>query len=478
MTSPIPEPARGLRIAVALAALLAMGQAAARGASPYLPLGLSPEIERSIERVMLLADKAVLTRPLAAATVLDALPAACEKDPVVCAEVRHYLDGLMKSYGLAHAGLALYGTSGDSVPLANRHGERSDSNYEVSAQAYWQPADNFLISGGFVAYEDEAVPLGSLASFGTQYVQFDIGFRDHWLSPLTGSAMLISTEAQTMPSITVSNYMPLTRWGFRYQLFIAQMSESSNIAYGDGFTTGNPSLAGVHISIEPAPGWSLGLNRLLQYGGGDRPGSFRDLVDAFLRPSQFDNTASGSRDEEFGNQTASITAAYLNQGRRPFSVYLEFAGEDTSKSKNYRLGNVSLSAGIHLPRVWRDVDLTLEASEWQNGWYAHGIYRDGMTHKGNVIGHWGGDLRGAGDQVGAQSLMARAGWRPRFGGWLEATYRWLDNASYWSYSYERAHFLELRYSRGWRDFQLGAELDAGKDVFGDSYGRLGTFIRF
>ena len=54
--------------------------AAARGVSPYLPLNLSPEIERQIEQVLLLAGQPIVRRPIAAATVLDALPEACKVD--------------------------------------------------------------------------------------------------------------------------------------------------------------------------------------------------------------------------------------------------------------------------------------------------------------------------------------------------------------------------------------------------------------
>ncbi len=63
----------------------------ARGRQPLPALNLDPDIERQIERVLILADKPVLTRPIAAATVLDALPAACQKDAVLCREVRRYL---------------------------------------------------------------------------------------------------------------------------------------------------------------------------------------------------------------------------------------------------------------------------------------------------------------------------------------------------------------------------------------------------
>jgi hypothetical protein len=63
-----------------------------RGVSPYLPLNLDPEIERQVERVLILAGKPVMTRPIAAATVLEALPKACHIVAVLCSQVRRYLD--------------------------------------------------------------------------------------------------------------------------------------------------------------------------------------------------------------------------------------------------------------------------------------------------------------------------------------------------------------------------------------------------
>ena len=55
---------------LAVASSIGAAPALARGVSPYLPLHQSPEIERKIERLLILADRPVLTRPIAAATVL------------------------------------------------------------------------------------------------------------------------------------------------------------------------------------------------------------------------------------------------------------------------------------------------------------------------------------------------------------------------------------------------------------------------
>jgi hypothetical protein len=459
--------------AVCIAALLSTS-AHARGVSPYLPLGLSPEIERRIERALILADKPILTRPIAAATVLDALPAVCAKDAVLCAQIRRYLRPYMRSAAITHLSAAAGAGSTETSSLPNRHGMPSNSGYELSTSAYWQPSDFVSVNVGFLAYEEETVALGSVLSFGVEHAQVDIGYRDHWFSPMTDSAMLISTQAQTMPSVTLSSYSPMTRLGLRYEFFIAEMSESSNIAFEGGFTSGNPQLAGLHISLEPVPGWAIGFNRLMQYGGGERPDSFSDFANAFFDPVGEDNTGT---DADFGNQLASITSRFIVPGRVPAAVYFEYAGEDTSESRAYQLGNASLLAGVHLPKLGRALDLTVELGEWQNGWYVHHIYQDGLRNHGNVVGHWGADLRFVGDGVGARSFMVRAGWELA-ASTLEATYRTLENEDYTGGGYARAQLLELRYSRAWRDFHFGAELYVGRDVFAQDYSRVSAFLRF
>jgi hypothetical protein len=464
------------RIGLACCALAAFG-AHARGVSPYLPLHQAPEIERAIERLLILADRPVMRRPIAAATVFDALPRACERDVDLCDQVKRYLATYMRAAGIAQASIAAGAGSGAPTPLPNRHGMDSDSEYEVSAGIYWQTGDYFLLSAGFVAYEGDTTPTGTLVSVGHEYAQVDVGYRDHWLSPLTDSAMAISTEAATMPSITVSNYTPISRANLGYEIFLAEMSESSSIAFGTGVTAGKPRIAGLSISIEPFPGWSIGASRVMQYGGGERNDSLGDLIDAFVNPSDHDNTINGP-DTEFGNQVASLTTRFLVPAKRPFAVYFEYAGEDTSTLSNLRLGNTALSAGIDFPRLTDRVSLTFEASEWQNGWYVHGIYQDGLRNEGRVLGHWGGDWRELGDGVGARSFMTRVGWQSRQGGMLEGTYRTLDNEAYTGRGYRTASSVEARWSQPWQQFLVGGELTVGRDVFGDSFSRASAFVRF
>jgi hypothetical protein len=451
----------------------------ARGVSPWLPIDLDPVVERQIERVLILADKSTLTRPIAAATVLDALPKACRSDPVLCQQVRRYLARYMSSWGVTEARIEGATSSGSEHGVPNAYGLTTASDWTASAQGFWQPTGHLLVSAGAVAYQGEVVPQGSMVSFGTDYAQIDVGYRARWLSPFSDSAMLSSTNAATMPSVTLSNYRPLTRWQFHYEAFGELMSESESIQFEGAPHAGRPHVAGLHLSLEPAYGWALGINRILQYGGGPRSSSFSDLVHAFFNPARYDNTSPVlTSDQQFGNQLASVTSQFIFPGKVPLTIYFEYAGEDTSSGNNYLLGNSSLSIGIQFPRLWQRFDLTYEASEWQNEWYVNSVYGDGLTNKGRIIGHWGGDERRFADGVGAQTHMVRVRWEPKFGGLLELRASTLQNEAYTRAGYERAYDGMLRYSRPLGMFSVGAEVFAGQDVFGEHFSRVGAFFQY
>jgi len=228
-------------------------QALASGVSPYLPLNLSPEIERKVERVLILAGMPVLTRPVPIARVLRALPKARRLDPALCAEVDRYLDRYFRTTGVSSASAEVAAANHSTMTLPNERGERVDAPVDGSGQVYYRPFDHLLLSAGGVGYagtDSRLNPAGTLASAGNQYVQLDVGWRDLWLSPATDSSMLVSTEAPTMPSITLSNEEPIGGIGLQYQLFVARMSYSKDIAWDGGYTQGYPRLAGMHLGIE------------------------------------------------------------------------------------------------------------------------------------------------------------------------------------------------------------------------------------
>jgi hypothetical protein len=484
----VPSGIKALRPAIAVACMMGslMQAAWAAGVSAYLPLNLEPEMERQIERVLILADEPILKRPFAVELVRDALPQACKVDKPLCTKVQRYLQRYSRDYAVTHAsatGAITHDATGVVVP--NEHGLPANSPWELSVQAFVQPNDHLLLSGGAIAYQGRTDPTGTMLSVGFNWAQFDIGYRDHWLSPATDSSMLISTESPTTPSVTLSNYEPLTRLGFQYEFFLTRLSQSdNNILYNGVLSSGSPRLFGVQLSIEPFSGWSLGANRLLEYGGGSGlPDSAHFLLRDFFKSSGLSQTQ--------GNQQASYISRFLFPGKTPFAVYFQYAGETNSDGGSYLLGDAALTAGIDVPRLARHFDVTYEFSEWQNIWYVHNVFLDGMTSNGLVLGNWGADQRNFGDGVGARSQMLRVGWEPPFGGYLEERVRTLANQTYYggdsrtysslnppAFPYHRYYDLSVTYSRPWKDLTLGGEVFGGRDIDGTRFYRIAGFVRY
>lgn len=455
------------------------GLVAARGVTPYLPLNLSPEIEAKIERVLILGDKPVLRRPIAAAVVLDALPKACLRDRDLCEQVRAYLSAYKRNVGITHASAAVALNSGAKVALPNQRGETSTSHLNVSVAGHVQPSDYLIVGVGAAVNSDESTPTGTMLSVGNSYMQLDVGYRGHWTSPLTDSAMLISTEAPTMPSLTFSNYESISPLNVQYELSVSRESHSDRIATAAGDTRGNPRIANMHLEASPFAGWAVGLNRLQQFGGGSRGGdSLSSIIKAWVDPSGSDNINPGtSVDSEQGNQQASFVSSFIYPGSTPFAVYFEYAGEDTFHYNNMYLGNSSLSAGIHVPALLGRFDVVYEISEWQNSWWVHHVYQDGTTNLNRVLGHWGGDWRVFNDGVGAQTQMLKVA-HTAANGTVSLRYRTIANQSYSNVQYVRGHDLIVGYSRQLQNVTVGGELQFGRDVFGERYQRLSGFARF
>jgi hypothetical protein len=484
---------KGLKSAIVPTCLLAAlgGRAWADGVSAYLPLNLEPEMERQIERVLILADEPILKRPFAVELVKLALPQACKVDKPLCTKVQRYLERWSHDYGVVHASVTGSATHGSDGIVPNEYGLPVRSDRMISTQSYVQPSDYFLASLGGVDYSGRANPTGTMLSAGFSWAQLDLGYRTHWLSPMTDNSTLLSTEAPTLPSATLSNYEPLTRLGIQYEFFWARMNQTgsgsppgNNILYNGIASRGNPNLFATQWSIEPYSGWSFGVNRLLQYGGGSGlPDSAHFLLTDFFKPS--------GHSQNQGNQQASYVSRFLFPGKTPFAVYFQYGGEDTSDGGSYLLGNTATSIGIDFPRIWHHFDLTYEISEWQNNWYVHYIFLDGTTNNGIVEGNWGAQQRNFGDGLGARSQMLRIGWEPPFGGYLQERIRTVVNQTYYGgdlrtyvpsapapYPYHRYYDFSLMYSRPWKALTVGGEAFGGRDVYGQSFWRLSGFVRY
>src|SRR5258708_15642209 len=120
--------------------------AAARGVSPYLPLNLEPEIESQFERVLILAGKPVMRRPIPAATVLDALPRACAVDQALCDRVARYLARFTHPSSLTDLSVEGAATHGADAILPDRYGLHDRSAWDASLSGYLQPSAYVIVN--------------------------------------------------------------------------------------------------------------------------------------------------------------------------------------------------------------------------------------------------------------------------------------------------------------------------------------------
>src|SRR5580704_2363454 len=160
---------RALAPSIVSALLLGAASVPARadGLSAYLPLNLEPEIERQIERVLILADEPILKRPIAIELVRLALPQACKVDKPLCHRVERYLERYSRDYALTHASITGSATHDkDAGVVPNEYGLPTKSHWDLSAQGFVQPSDYLLAEAGVVAYSGRTQPVGSELGLG------------------------------------------------------------------------------------------------------------------------------------------------------------------------------------------------------------------------------------------------------------------------------------------------------------------------
>ena len=374
---------------VLILALVPFSSSFSKGVSPWLPVNQSPLFENDIEKLAAVTGIARLKRPYSLALIQQKLPKIKNSHPALYRRLDKALMQYQNTGSITHSRLTFkQNDQSNNVnfhkAIPNAYGTSIEDEIEFSAQGIWQPSPWYGFYAGVSATDNDINPAGSTFSFGLDWAQIDIGYKNHWWSPFQGSAKMISTHAPTMPSISMENSAPLELFGLGvdYELFIAQMSRQPVLYQGVYNNADKPLLSGVHLGIRPTEWFSLGFNRMFQFGGGERPLSLGTLARALFDPRGADNDA--SVDEESGNQIASIVSKINFED---FVVSAELAGEDTSNNKAWQLGNTAITVGLFVPSLFSDTtSLTYEYSEWQKGWYINNVYDFGYVHEGNIIG--------------------------------------------------------------------------------------------
>jgi capsule assembly protein Wzi len=453
----------------------------AKGVSPYLPINVSPLVENEVNRLATVAGISNLTRPYSLATIFENMEKIKDSHPRLYSRLKTSLAPYTKSVSVTQFSTSIK-ASQDNHSVANQRGTTTNSNLNISFRTQWQ-ADDWLglyFGGDLTHYkeshlENQIQPTGSLIALGTDWAQIDIGYKDIWLSPFQGSAQLLSTHAETLPSVSVSNNRQLDTFGIQwnYNAFLAQTSRQLvQFRPGEFSDKDKPLIAGLHFSVQPTDWWSIGASRVFQFAGGDRPVSFGTLARAFFDPRGADNDA--SVDEESGNQIAAISSKINFDGEIPFSFTLELGGEDTSNNKAYQLGNTSLTAGLYFPYFFSErLSFNYEYSDWQTGWYNNNVYSEGYVNEGNVLGHWAMQpQRSLNTATPGSSHFLETFWQLENDSVLSIEFKTSEIESNANVIYQDAWELKLDYSIPWKGHVLTIGTYLGEDNFGERFSQV------
>ena len=446
----------------------------ASGVSPYLPLNATPIIESDVDTLATLANIPKLSKPYNMAVIFQALNKIRYTEPDLYARLSRALMSYKKTASLTHSrtSLSVGGSVEHAIP--NARGNTTDNTFSFSNRFQWQAQDWLGFYVGTELTQQRKSATGTMLSVGTSWAQLDIGYKEHWYSPFQSQSMVISTNAETMPSVSLSNNLPITFFdtNFNYEFFLGQMDSQPVLYQNELSSRRKPLLAGFHASFEPVEGWTLGVNRVFQFGGGERDVSFSTIAKAFFDPGGADNTRDDlTSDQEAGNQIASITSKFNFDTKIPFSFYSELAGEDTANGKNYQFGNPALSAGLFFPQLLnKKLAFTYEFSYWENGWYSHHIYTDGYTNDGFVLGNWAlQQQRENGTALEGQSHFIKGVYRFDNEHKLITQIRLVTPKEQARDIYQQSWELDAEYFVPWRSNTISIGAYVGKDILGENF---------
>ena len=462
----------------------------------YLPMRMDAQLDHQLDTLFALTIGTPMAKPYRLAEVEKALLVLEKDEPELAAAIRFKIKPYLSDDAVTRAGVKLQVDTDNTKKIANQRGLSSDEWGQGFFEGIWRANDYTLVQVGvdYRAKANKFVNYNSFISFAGEDLQLNLGYKEHWFSPFKHSAQIISTNAKTAPSISIGMVKPAHNWwNFDFELYYSELEHVDNgILYQGELHSGTPKLAGTHFSIEPLDGWKLGLNRMMQFGGGPRKVDAGDVIKAFFDPAGNDNSGlTGSKDKELGDQYATITSTINFNWGMPIELYLEYGGEDTNNHKNYLFGNTVTNVGFFLPKLTGKMSFRYEYSNMESLWYVNEIYPVyGNTVDSFVTGHYAADQRytdyhangvnrvyadAPPTQVHSMEMTYnesyRSLWRSKLT-FIENKSNYLNEFGQTTAGYEKAIELQLSNTRQLDEHTLETTLTYGEDVFGDNYSWL------
>jgi hypothetical protein len=272
---------------------------------------------------------------------------------------------------------------------------------EVMLRASWLTEHLALnLQGAVVADPDDQKQFradGSYIGVNVGNFMISAGLMERWWGPGWDGSLILSTNARPIPSVTLErNYTEpfktkLLSWIGPWRASIAIGEEESH-----GLAVTGVRFLAARVNFKPRPWLEFGLTRTAQWCGGDRPcgwSTFKDLLIGH------DNQVEGGLPsaEQPGNQMAGYDMRLRSPWKAlPIALYGQMIGEDEAGGLPSRfLGLFGFETWRSSP--WGGYRLRAEyantACEFSrqmqlyNCAYRNGIYPQGYTYRGRVIGH-------------------------------------------------------------------------------------------
>jgi len=457
--------------------------------SLYLPI--NSRMSELVEKMSLLTNMPSAKKPYPLELIFKYAEGIRDSHPILYEEIeKEFIRLYGNTMNRERITLSLRGSNNTAKPIPNSHGLSTDSPYFIEATYFYKPGRHIQLSLDGSLYQKNNNPKiaanNTYIATGWDYLQFDIGYRDHWFDPFYDSSMLISTNAINSPSITISNPLPIPLLNTNYEVFLSYLEETDGILYNGERISGHPRLLGMHLDFHPLRWFEIGLNRTFQFGGGDRPGkSLDDIWNAFIDPVRYDNLA--GTDEQFGNQEASITFAanIIFLKSFPFKLYHTIAAEDTRELKNTSFSSNAYVYGVYFPYITKKMGLRIEHSFRDHNWYVHNLYNNGYRNDGNSMGHWVGDTvkkNSSYDNMAGDTVFSMFTWQEKADRKFSLYYRYIDN--YYLYNskiirddnYKAANEIGIIYVKDAKDREYGIELYGGRTPLGNDFYLASIFM--
>lgn len=224
---------------------------------------------------------------------------------------------------------------------------------------------------------------GTLSFLG---LDLTVGKDSQWWGPGYHGAILLSNNAEPLTMVNLTNPQPvLLPWifrhlgPFRFVVFVSRLEK-------DRKDIPQPYLWGARFNFKPHPYFEIGLQRTGLLGGKGRPENLRTWLKSLTAKGE--NVAGVEAGDGKAGLDIKLTLPFKWQ---PLQIYAEAAGEDEAGGLPSKWAYLT---GMYLPRIlsFKRISLrgeyaTTHVKGSPNVWYTHGIYTDGYTYKGRIIGH-------------------------------------------------------------------------------------------